>query len=532
MATIQSSTDPRFKPEMTLREQLTRLLTGGLHAVETPERLKRYPNIARSEAETLLPAFENIPGIAQGLSAEDFGTASKEGSWLGMGLAALGMMPGGRAEKNVAEEIVAPVKKLTKAQRELQDRKATLNRTIASRGLSEGKNVMPLVNPTRDELAAIRAEHGGGVGGVKGTEKDLDVSSTSHLFPEPSARTREQRPLDRTVRPEMTPRSADLVNNPAVRAAIKAAAEKGRDFQSWYDTTPLQAMFVKEFGQEEGMKRFSDFMGYIAATSPENKIGQNIKTGSHYYASKYGGGRDPAAEPYVRGIDTQQKIGEDPTGRSLYKPKFEDVPQSFEVPPEGYGAKTQQTHIGNVNQWDASGGLSSLQNPKIAAFYENLMGNWAPTTIDKHAVRVATMATKDPRWLTEQGQKSFDEMSGAGLQQDAIMTQLQNKATNWVDIPDTAKGEYAAMEDMWNQTAKEMGVSPAELQAMAWIGGGEGTGLKSVPATFMNAFMDRIRRTSIEHNIPPEQVLELMMHGKMTLAQLQTPDAQGTSAIG
>ena len=424
--------------------------------------------------------------------------------------------------------------KLTKAQRELAERKATLNRTIASRNLQPGKNVQPFVNPSEEELAAIRAEYGEGIKGKMGTEKEVDPSQTIGLFPPPSERTREQRYLSRTERPVMTPRMEAMANNPAVKKAIMEAAEKGRDVQSWYDTTPLQKLFTDEFGEEEGMKRFSDFIGYVAATSPENKIGQNIKTGSHYYAAKYGGGRDPAAEPYVRGIDTQVRTG-GTSEAPEYGQKFEDVPQAFEVPPEGYGAKTQQTHMGNVNQWGKTGGLSSFDNPKIAAFYENLMGNWLPTTIDKHAVRVAAMATRDPRFLSEQGAKAFAEMQKAGLPEDAAVDQLLKTATNWTDIPDTAKGEYAAMEQIWNDTAKEMGVTPAELQAMAWIGGGEGTGLKSAPVTFMNAFADRIRRTSIRDNIPPAQVLKKMLRGELTLAELEpdeTDTTMQTTAIG
>jgi hypothetical protein len=428
----------------------------------------------------------------------------------------------------VGDAIARETGKLTKAEREALEKRDRLNEVINRRQLAPGENVQPFVNPSEQELEAIRAQHGPNpIRGEPGPETVIgDISQTAKLFPAPSARTRPQQPLSRTTRTEMTPRAADLVNNPRVREAIKAAAEKGRAFQSWYDTTPLQELFVKEFGQQEGMQRFSDFIGMVAATSPENKIGSNIRTGSHYYAQKYGGGRQAAQDPYVRKLDVIHQAG------PLQGQPKEGIPTpGYEVPPNPYGAKTQQTHMHQVNQYEQTGGLSSFDNPKIAAFYENLMGNWVPTTIDKHAVRVAAMATRDPRWLTEQGTKAFNQMSAAGLPQEAIMDELQKTATNWVDIPDTAKGEYAAMEDMWNKTAKEMGVSPAELQAMAWIGGGQETGLKSAPATFMNAFADRIRRTSIRDNIPPDQVLKLMLHGKMTLAQLE-PDATGYGATG
>jgi hypothetical protein len=177
----------------------------------------------------------------------------------------------------------------------------------------------------------------------------------------------------------------------------------------------------------------------------------------------------------------------------------------------------------NVNEFEEGGLLSSTDNPKIAAFYENLMGNWAPTTVDKHAMRLSAMSSKDPRWLTEQGVKN----QAAGMSMDDLLKQ----PTNWQDIPGRTGAEYGAVEGMWNDIAKEMGVSPAELQAMAWVGGGKQTGLGSPGVTFMDAFKDRIRRTAIRDNIPPEQVLKKMMRGELTLAMLPGAGGGDTSTM-
>jgi hypothetical protein len=457
----------------------------------------------------------------------------------------------------------APTKK---ALQEAEDERRRLARarTVEERGFKPGKNVQPFINPDeRDVLAKIRLEHGPSTIERKYDEKGkaidmfegsdetapyIDAAQTAHLFPPPTARTRPQRPLQRIdVPPSGTsPRMQQMLEDPNVKASIRSAAEQGKDVQSWYDTTPLQQLFVKEFGQEEGMKRFEDYIGMVAGTSTGSKIGQNIKVASNYYAQKYGGGRDAAELPYARAMEIQSSLikefGNKEGNRRFKqfmtrveknKPKPDDP--SFEVPPKGYGAHMQQTHMHNVNNLAREGELSSMDNPKIAAFYENLLGNWMPTTVDKHAVRLAAMATKDPRWLTEQGTKSFNEMSGAGLDQTAMMNKLLETPTNWLDVPGRTGSEYAAMEKMWNEVAQEMGVSPAELQAMAWVGGGRQTGLGSAPVTFMDAFQDRIRRTSIRDNIPPDQVLKLMLHGKMTLAELEPgaePETGGGSMIG
>ncbi len=452
---------------------------------------------------------------------------------------------GGRPRPEITP---APAKKLTKKQTEELARQDELNRIIEARGMEAGANRMPFVNPDRDELARIRAEHGespivraegdlyAGSTGEEGRPPYTDAKQTSYLFPPATERTREQRPLPRIEGGTPSARVTALTSNPKVVEAIKAAAEKGRGVQDWYDTTPLQQVFVQEFGPEEGMQRFGDFIAYVASTSTGQKIGPNIRIGSNYYAQKYGGGRDFADQPIIRRGDTEKALNpptKDPNDR-IYGPKYEGVLPAYEVPPEGYGADKQQTHMHNVNNYSREGVLSSLNNPKIAAFFENLMGNWEPTTIDKHAVRLTSMASRDPRWLSDQGGARFAELTrNGGMSEEQAIDQLMGQPTNWSEIADK-KTEYGQVEQMWTQAAKEMGVTPAELQAMAWVGGGQQTGLGSAPVTFMDAFADRIRRTSIRDNIPPEQVLQLMLHGKLTLAQLAPSETamQGTSMVG
>lgn len=432
----------------------------------------------------------------------------------------------------VVDMFAVPAKKLTKKQLEDQAKREKLRGIQQRRGLQEGKNFQPFIVPGEEELAAIRSEHGQGLGSnldpkerkaqMLETYIDSDIDAG---IPEPGPRTREQKPLPRKVTPVQSPRVQDLLKNPKVRERIMEAARAGESVSDWYDTTALEKMFHAEFGPEEGAKRFSDFIGFVAGTSTGNKIGPNIRTGSNYYAQKYGGGRDIATDPFVRGIDVQKRTGGTAEAPE-YGPKYEDVPTAYEVPPPLYGSDKQQTHMKNVNEFAGVGEYDPYENPKITAFYENLMGNWEPTTIDKHAVRLGAMASNDPRWLTPEAAKLFEQQIGAGLPQEAILAEMQKKATNWTDVPMTDKGEYDALEQYWNGIAQEMGISPAQLQAQAWVGGGAQTGLGSPGITFMDAFRDRVRRTSIKHNIPPDQVIKLMLHGKMTLAELEggSPD--------
>ena len=416
-----------------------------------------------------------------------------------------------------AADVAAP--KMTKKALEEQRKAQAIERDAATardRGFQPGENRQPFINPSMEELQSLRDEYGGFGSNLSDKERAAQLKETyidpnvDVGLPPPQPRTREQAALPRKMTDVQSPRIQDLINNPKVRERIMEAARQGESVASWYDTTPLEKAFHDEFGVEEGTQRFRDFIGFVAGTSTGNKIGPNIRTASSYYNQKYGGGRDIASQPFLR------------------KGKSESPAPYYEVPPENYGSDKQQTHMFNVNNFGASpdtnvlgGGYSTLDNPKIAAFYENLLGNWQPTTIDKHAMRLGAMASGDPRFLTEQGQKAFADMQQAGLPQEAMMNRLGETATNWTDIPDTAKGEYDALEKYWNSIADEMGISPAQLQAQAWVGGGAQTGLGSPGITFMDAFKDRIRRTAIKNNIAPDQVLKLMMHGKMTLAELE-----------
>lgn len=428
---------------------------------------------------------------------------------------------GGKKAVKAAEESPyklkeKPPKPPTKKELAAQARAESEGRTISTYKLKKGENRQPFINPSAKEKAAIRKQYGPGIQGKEGPETIVDPAAIGDILPAAGPRTRPQADLQRRPPPGVpAAKWAGMIANPAVRARIIEAAKAGESVADWYDTTSLQKAFHNEFGPEEGQRRYEDYIGMVAGTSTGSKIGQNIKIASNYFSQKYGGGRDPGVTPYLR--------------RNREKPANPDY---YEVPPEGYGADKQQTHMHNVNTLGLGGGLSPENNPKIAAFNENLLGNWQPTTIDKHAIRLGAMASRDPRFLSEQGQAAFAQMSQAGLDQNAAIENLLKQGTNWIDaIP---QSEYAAVEAFWDDIAKEMNIAPAQLQAQAWVGGGKQTGLGSPGVTFMDAFKDRIRRTSIRDNIPPDQVLKLMLHGKLTLAELEPSqqDVPGGTMIG
>ena len=111
MASIQSSTDPRIaQPAMSLRDRLAGYMSG--ITSQLPASMQSYPDIPQmgvkqgTLAKDLMTPVENAPVVGQALSAEDLGQAAHNKDWWAMGLAALGLMPGGGAEKHAAKEAV------------------------------------------------------------------------------------------------------------------------------------------------------------------------------------------------------------------------------------------------------------------------------------------------------------------------------------------------------------------------------------------------------------------------------------------
>jgi hypothetical protein len=81
-----------------------------------------------------------------------------------------------------------------------------------------------------------------------------------------------------------------------------------------------------------------------------------------------------------------------------------------------------------------------------------------------------------------------------------------------IDKP--AKTEYGYMERLQQDEARKLGMTPAQYQASAWIGGGEQTGLKSSADPFLKVLEDRIRFTAERTGETPQQVLQRFLMGQ------------------
>lgn len=256
--------------------------------------------------------------------------------------------------------------------------------------------------------------------------------------------------------PERTQALASPENVARVNEVVNRGAQQGG--LEWYNTEPLRQRFVGELGAEKGMPAYQQYLDLVAATSPRSKVGENARNASYYYSLAQQG--QPLPQPIAKG-----------GALSIAEPL-----------PSPYGHIAQGLHAQNAQNVVNAGGWPVLQNPKPASFAQNLAGNQMPVTVDTHNARL---------WG---------------------MTNAQG-----VPIDKPAKTEYGFMERLQQEQAAKLGMTPAQYQASAWIGGGEDTGLKSGAAPFVKHVEERIDLTAKKLGLPREEVLRRFIRGELPL---------------
>jgi len=305
-----------------------------------------------------------------------------------------------------------------------------------------------------------------------------------------------------------------VTTDPDIRARLRTVAEAGfrQGGAYWYNAEPLRLAFVAEHGPEAGNAAFAKYMSTVGAVSAGSDVSQNIRTASYYNV------RERQGNP-VQGEQT---------------PKGQWAPTDVESP---YGHKMQNTQYAGYR--DIAGGdpLDPTMRPKRASFDANLQGNQNPVTVDKHNLRLIGMLSRNPEFLNTQitadvNFPSIGVMKGEKINfRDAVksgritMDQALEIPQAWKDVPEAQ--HYGALEDFQKSLADEMGVSPAQLQAALWVGGGRATGLRSLPTSFMGALEGKLANTAAKRGGTPTDALMEFIRAQKPLI---TPLAAGGGA--
>jgi hypothetical protein len=278
-----------------------------------------------------------------------------------------------------------------------------------------------------------------------------------------------------------------LDDKKTIKRINETVSRGAKDGIPWYNTEPLRQSFIDEFGMEEGGRRFSLYMDMVAGTSPRSDVGTNARNASYYY---------------------QQALQGNQPGKPLPKP---------------YGHLAQDLHIQNFNNIMEHGGMGPettfpvLQNPKPPSFSQNLQGNQQPITADTHLVRNWGVSSKLPDWLLPSFKPDKDAPTVRPRDQvTSGAVKMKNAPPVWWDSMPKAN-EYPMLELLSQREARKMGMTPAQWQASAWVGGGGETGLASGADPFLRHFENRVILTAQKLGITPMEALRQFQHGKITL---------------
>jgi hypothetical protein len=327
------------------------------------------------------------------------------------------------------------------------------------------------------DVPPVKKAGGGPVGALASLAKPA-IRKITDLFD--YSRLREvpdvpQFDLERYVPPRGVPERTEALGSRKNVNRVNKVVDDGaaRGGLEWYNMEPLRQRFIAELGEELGQQRFQRYIDYVAATSPKSTTPVNARNASYYY------GLDVRGEPLPELI----KKGNN------WSPK--------ERLPSPYGHISQGLHIQNATNVRDHGGWPVLQNPKPASFAQNLAGNQRPVTVDTHNARLWGMLDTLGRPVEKPG-----------------------------------KTEYGFIESLQQREAARKGMSPAQYQASAWIGGGDQTGLGSPPDPMLRIFESRVNQTAKKLGISPEDALGRMIRGEISLKKrggsVRVPPRRGT----
>jgi hypothetical protein len=514
MASIQSSTDTRVaKPEMSLRDRLTGNLASGLDLFETDARRKAFPNISQDMARDLMPLVENVPGVGQGLAAEDVGVASQSGSKLDMALAILGLIPGMGGEKKAIEGVadVANVGRheLTK---------------LAAPAVHSGGN-QSLVDKIYKHAAKNPARYPPAKEPVFDTSGDV-TAKTRELVPQQSIR--EQLPQ----RPDMSDlplggRIKQITDNEDAISHLLAqdlSRVKGEPLP-FYATGPvIEGLADKaELGVEGANKFMRDWSGFGAATSPRTKTPPNLRNAGFLMY------RDAIGDP----LTPERQLADQAAGRWGFDKKGKPLLNQPGFPMMGM-------HTTLADEF-SRGVADPLKNSKPFTFRENWAGNMEDVTADTHNIRKILDAydrlfpgSLQREWFNnEEAFQHYKNGGGFPKEGELPIGDIEDSLGTKQIGGRKTQVEYPLIQRPTELAAQRLGIQPAQAQERLWFEGGPRTGLQSPPMTIPDLLNAQIEATAKATGLAPEQILKLWGQRGIPLASNEPdPTTQGTSMVG
>jgi hypothetical protein len=231
-----------------------------------------------------------------------------------------------------------------------------------------------------------------------------------------------------------------------LKRIVQEGVEQGGE--RWYWMAGLLDQFIIENGPKLGVERFEKLMDFNAGVSPRSAVDQQIKRASVLY------------QRWLRGEPT--------------------TPLTNDMFPQGYGhLATSTAHAPGIQRLETTGSIgSSIDQPKVVSYTNNMKGNYAVLTVDSHNNLIVTGRPGSP-----------------------------------------TAAQYPFLESRQQKLAADVGLDPAEWQSALWVGGGDITGVRdtrNLPAAFNRA----VARVAEDLDIPEQEVLVKFINGDVILRSI------------
>jgi hypothetical protein len=285
----------------------------------------------------------------------------------------------------------------------------------------------------------------------------------------------------------------------ALADRIRDTGQMDADTRYFYHSDGPIYRAAKKAGlsDDEAQSYMKDFSQFFAATSPRTEVESNLRNATSAMAKT------------AQGIPHRQIVG----------------PGSGGVSERGYPMMTNKGGIhGNLLDDVISGrGIDMNSNTKPATFGQNMAGNRTGATVDTHAIRgvIQTYNQMNPgqvpdEWIVPEFRAAYradPSKLTPNMIEDRLATQKIGPKGGTYD----AQTEYPVFADIFHDTAKELGVSPAEAQSMAWFGFGGDTNLASAPKTVADVFDERLSVTAQAFGVPVEEAAQMVFRRQIPL---------------
>lgn len=324
-------------------------------------------------------------------------------------------------------------------------------------------------------------------------------------------------------------------NNP-MRQEILDNIENGLDVgEDWYNTEELRDWFIAGHGENEGHRRWSEYIDLVGAASPRSKVPPNIANASAINRRLYDNSTMPGSNQTYREALADARSVDDTS----------PIAKSRE---EGYGhlaGRNQELIVADQLRGGWSGApqmdditkraSTAVINPKPKGFAQSLKGSAKNFAADMHFTRFIAMASKDPRWLAttpdvsgefrkeilekfpkakkyfgkrQAGDKIVDTFKAQKSVTDGVLKldDIADYPGVFVEMPND--NEYKAFEDFMYELGQEMGLTGPQAQAALWMGAARKTKVADESqVTFMQGMRDRAATKAAETGQTTEQVL-------------------------